>query len=344
MLTVRSTQQSAGVRCMRQRLLCWSAVVASLLVAAPAWAVLDETITARLGHVMPPNHFEHQLFLKLAEDIAARSDGKIQIEVFPASQLGSEREQTEQVDLGALEMHSSGGAIQNYAPQLGAWSLPFIFRGPEHYDKVMDGPIGEEFTRLLLDNSNIRILAYYPNGERMFFNSGTPFTKLADFEGVKIRVDDQPVSAQIWRALGANPVPIAYAELYTALQTGIVDAGENPAINIIRMKFYEVADNVTLTGHSLTTMALQVNEDWWQGLPEEAREIITAAVAEWVPERRQASWDADKAAIDELKGLGETVVEVDNRDEFQAALAPLYEEFGERTGATDLIAQIQATQ
>jgi TRAP-type transport system periplasmic protein len=331
---------------MRRRngLLGLCAMAAIMPLAWSAQAELDRDITARLGHVMPPNHFEHELFLELAADIAERSGGRIQIEVFPASQLGSEREQTEQVDLGALELHSSGGAIQNYAPALGAWALPFIFRGPEHYDAVMDGPIGEEFRDLLLEGSNIRILAYYPNGERMFFSSGEPMTTLADFSGVKIRVDDQPVSAQIWRTLGANPVPLAFAELYTALQTGVVDAGENPLINIIRLKFFEVADKVTLTRHSLTTMALQVNEDWWQDLPEEARDIVEAAIAEWLPKRRQAAWDADREAAAELVALGATVSELENPEEFRAALHPLYEEFGGRIGATEIIARILATE
>jgi tripartite ATP-independent transporter DctP family solute receptor len=318
-------------------------LVMTLPFALPASAQLDEEIKIRLGHVMPPNHFEHELFLKLAETIAERSNNKIQIEVFPASQLGSEREQTEQLNIGALEMHSSGGAIQLYQPQLGAWALPFIFRGPEHFDKVVDGPIGEDMVRLGLEKSDIRILALYPNGERMFFSNEGPYDELADFKGVKIRVDDQPVSAQIWRTLGANPVPIAFAELYTSLQTGVIDAGENPPFNIIRLKFYEVGKYVTETRHSLTTMALMTNEDWWQGLPEEARQIITQAVQEWVPERRQASWDADAAALDELRSLGAVVTPLKNRKEFEEALFPLYQEFGERTGATELIESIRAT-
>jgi len=331
---------------MKNGLLCvvsGIALVAGLAMAPPASAI-EEKITVRLGHVMPPNHFENEAYLRMAEIVAEKSGGMVEIRVFPASQLGSEREQTEQVELGALECHSSGGAIQNYAPGLGAWSLPFIFRGPEHYDKVMDGPVGEQFRDMLLDNSNIRLLAFFPNGERMFFNNDEPYTELADFDGVKIRVDDQPVSAQIWRALGANPVPIAFAELYTSLQTGVVDAGENPPINIIRMKFYEVADYVTETRHSLTTMALMCNEPWWQGLPEEARTIIMDAVAEITPWRRQAAWEADQAAIEELKQLGVMVSEIEDRSEFEQALLPLYEQFGESTGTTDLIAQIRNTE
>lgn len=325
-----------------QSLLWVIALAAVLPVATPSMAL--EEVEIRLGHVMPPNHFEHQLFLKLADDIAARSGGKIKIEVFPASQLGSEREQTEQLNLGALEMHSSGGAIQLYSPQIGTWALPFIFSGPEHFDKVMDGPVGQEFVDLGLKNSRIRILTTYPNGERMFFTAKGPYDELADFKGVKIRVDDQPVSAQIWRSLGANPVPIAFSELYTSLQTGVVDAGENPPVNIIRLKFYEVGKYVTETRHSLTTMALMTNEDWWQGLEAEARQIITSAISDWVPERRQASWDADKASLDQLRALGAVVTPLKNREEFQGALLPLYEEFGTKTGATGLIERIRATK
>src|SRR4051812_21761932 len=147
---------------MREKRLLVQAVVFGVAIAwaATVRAELKDPITARLGHVMQTTHFEHLAFVQLADDIAKRSDGKIKIELFPASQLGSEREQTEQVNLGALEMHSSGGAIQNYAPQLGAWSLPFLFRGSEHYDHVMDGPVGKQFVDLLIKKSSIRILAF----------------------------------------------------------------------------------------------------------------------------------------------------------------------------------------
>jgi tripartite ATP-independent transporter DctP family solute receptor len=319
------------------------ALASAFLWNGSARAELKDPITARLGHVMQTTHFEHIAFVQLAEDVARRSNGKIKIELFPASQLGSEREQTEQVNLGALEMHSSGGAIQNYAPQLGAWSLPFLFRSPEHYDHVMDGPVGKQFVDLLLKKSNIRILAFYPNGERMFFNNKKPLTTLADFKGVKIRVDDQPISAQIWRTLGANPVPIAFSEVYNALQSGVVDAGENPPTNIIRMRFYEVGKYVTVTRHSLTTMCLMVNEGWWQKLPGEARDIIQAAVKDWTPSRRKVGWSADIEAVGELKQLGASISEVANPKEFSDALLPLYDEFGNKTGSTEIIKEIRAT-
>jgi tripartite ATP-independent transporter DctP family solute receptor len=234
--------------------------------------------------------------------------------------------------------------VQLYAPELGAWALPFIFNGPDHFNKVMDGPIGDELRRRLMAKSNLRLLSIYPNGERMFFNNKRPATKLADFKGIKIRVDDQPVSAQIWRLLGANPVPIAFAETYTALQSGVVDAAENPPLNIIKMKFFEVGKYVTLTRHSLTVQALMVNEPWWQKLPAADRDLVTAAIKDFTPERRQAAWDADAAAVDELRKLGAQVVPLENPAEFTKALAPMYESFGKRTGATELVQKIIAAR
>ena len=322
-------------------MLASAAMAAALLAAGPVAA--QQKLTIRLGHVMPPTHFENIAFEQLAADIAKRSNGRIEMKIFPASQLGSEREQTEQLNLGALEMHSSGGALQNYAPALGIWALPFLFKGPEHYDHVMDGPIGAEMRDMLLKNSNIRILAYYPNGERMFFNAKRPFTSLADFKGVKIRVDDQPVSAEIWRALGASPIPIAFAETYSALQAGVVDAGENPPTNIIRMRFYEVGKYVTATRHSLTTMVLQTNEKWWQGLSAADRQLLTEAIAAFLPGRRKMGWEADKESLEELKKLGASISEIQNREEFANALLPLYKQYGEKTNSMALIERIRAT-
>jgi C4-dicarboxylate-binding protein DctP len=197
---------------------------------------------------------------------------------------------------------------------------------------------------MLSEKSNIRLLAFFPNGERMFFNNKRPFTKLPDFRGVRIRVDDQPISAQIWRALGANPVPLPFGELYTSLQTGVVDAGENPPINIIRLKFYEVAKYVTTTRHSLTTQALMCNDPWLKSLPEQTRTLLTSAINEIVPWRRKAAWDADQSAVDELKKLGVTVSELENPTEFSEALVALYDEFGRRTGTTELIKSIRETR
>jgi TRAP-type transport system periplasmic protein len=328
---------------MRRRTMILGAATAAAIPLAGAPAPAQQKVTVRLGHVMPPTHFENIAFEQLAADIAKRSNGRIEMKVFPASQLGSEREQTEQLNLGAIEMHSSGGALQNYAPQLGIWALPFLFKGPEHYDRVMDGPIGAEMREMLLKNSNIRILAYYPNGERMFFNNKRAFTKLEDFKGVKIRVDDQPVSAQIWRALGASPIPIAFAETYSALQAGVVDAGENPPTNIIRMRFYEVGKYVTVTRHSLTTMVLQTNEKWWQGLAPADRQVLTDSITAFVPGRRKMGWEADKESLEELKKLGASISELQNREEFSKALMPLYQQYGERTGSTQLIERIIAT-
>ena len=328
---------------MRRRHLVLGAASAASIPLAAGPARGQQKLTIRLGHVMPPTQFENIAFEQLAADIAKRSNGRIEMKVFPASQLGSEREQTEQLNLGALEMHSSGGALQNYAPALGIWALPFLFKGPEHYDRVMDGPIGNEMREMLLKNSSIRILAYYPNGERMFFNNKKALTSLADFKGVKIRVDDQPVSAQIWRALGASPIPIAFAETYSALQAGVVDAGENPPTNIIRMRFYEVGKYVTATRHSLTTMVLQTNEKWWQGLAPADRQLISDAIAAFLPGRRKMGWDADKESLEELKKLGATVVEVQNREEFANALLPLYQQYGQQTNSMALIERIRAT-
>jgi len=309
-----------------------------------ASAALDQTITVRLGHVMPPTHFEQTAVLKFAEDVAKRSNGKIVIKVFPANQLGSEREQTESVNLGALEMTIGGGAIQNHVPGLGVYGLPFIFRDAAHFDKVMDGPIGEQLKAMSLKHSGIRILDLFPNGERMFFNRKRPFTKLKEFEGVKIRVDDQPASAAIWRALGSNPIPMAYNEVYTALQTGVVDAAENPPAGILRMKFYEVGKYVTVTRHMLTVHAFMANEKWWQGLPAEARQIIQDAMKTYVPERRRLSWEADATTVDELKKLGAVVSPLENPGEFAAALAPVHKQYGERYGVMELIERIKATK
>ena len=205
--------------------------------------------------------------MRFAELVAEKTGGKIKIEIFPASQLGSEKEQTEQVRSGALHFHSSGGSIQQFVPDLQLIGLPGLWKSHDHVFKVVTGDAGKQLIELVeKKNVGIKVLTLHhhrgpplrgPQG------AGDPDRRVL---GLKIRVDTQPASAAIWRAVKANPVPIAFAEVYSSLQTGVIDAAENPPCGILSMKFYEQAKHITTTGHQLTLMAVMVNQKWHDGL------------------------------------------------------------------------------
>jgi TRAP-type C4-dicarboxylate transport system substrate-binding protein len=191
-------------------------------------------------------------------------------------------------------------------------------------------------------NVGIKVLSFVTMGERWYLGRKRAAEQTADFSGVKIRVDTQPASAAIWRAVGANPVPIAFAEVYSSLQTGVIDAAEQPPCGILSMKFYEQAKYVTTTAHQLTLMALQVNQRWYDALPGETRAQISAAVGEWLPLRYKMAKDSEAVCVAKMKELGAEIHALKDPDKFRGALEPIQKEFGDKYHLNELIATIKA--
>jgi tripartite ATP-independent transporter DctP family solute receptor len=311
-----------------------------LLVGTPA--ARAQTVV-RLGGLFPTTHFEGQGQVKLAEIIGQKTGGKLKVEVFPASQLGSETEQTEQVRSGALQFHSSGGSIQQYVPELQIIGLPGLWKSHDHVLHVVQSDVGKQLIEMAEKKQvGIKVLTFVTMGERYYLGRKRPVEQTAEFAGVKIRVDTQPASAAIWRAVRANPVPMAFSEVYSALQTGVIDAAEQPPCGIVSMKFYEQAKYVTTTAHQLTLMALQVNQKWYDGLPADIRGQINASVQEWLPIRYQMAKDAEAACMANLKSSGAEIHALKDQETFRAALVPLQKEFGDKYNLNDLIAKIKA--
>lgn len=311
-------------------------LVLGLAVPAAAQQVV------RLGHLFPTTHFEHQGLAKLAEMIGQKTGGKLKVEVFPASQLGNEKEQTEQVRSGALQIHSSGGSIQQYVPELQLIGLPGLWKSHDHVLRVVTSDVGKQVIEMAeKKNVGIKVLTFTTMGERYYVGRKRPAEQTTDFAGIKIRVDTQPASAAIWRALNANPVPIAFAEVYSSLQTGVIDAAENPPCGILAMKFYEQAKYITTTAHQLTLMAIQVNQKWYDGLPADVRSQVKAGVDEWLPIRYQMAKEAEAGCMSKMKELGAEIHTLKDPDKFRAALTPIQKEFGDKYNLNDLIARIK---
>ncbi len=317
------------------------ALACGLVLGLAAPAMAQQVV--RLGHLFPTTHFEHQGLAKLGEMIEQKTGGKLKVEVFPASQLGSEKEQTEQVRSGALHIHSSGGSIQQYVPELQLIGLPGLWKSHDHVLRVMGSEVGKQIIEMAeKKNVGIKVLTFSTMGERYYVGRKKAAEQTADFAGIKIRVDTQPASAAIWRALNANPVPIAFAEVYSSLQTGVIDAAENPPCGILAMKFYEQAKYITPTAHQLTLMALQVNQKWYDGLPADVRSQVKAAVDEWLPIRYQMAKEAESGCMSKMKELGAEIHTLKDPDKFRAALAPIQKELGDKYNLNDLMARIKA--
>jgi TRAP-type transport system periplasmic protein len=313
-----------------------------------AWLLLSQPealaqTVVRLGSLFPATNFDSVANVRLAEMIAQKTGGKLKVELFPASQLGSETEQTEQVRSGALQLHISGGSFQQYVPEAQIIGLPGLWKNHDHVFHVMTSDVGKQIIEMAeKKNIGIKILAFVTTGERYFYGRKRAYEQTADFAGIKIRVDTMPASAAIWRTLRANPVPMPLTEVYSALQTGVIDAAEYPPCVALSVKTYEQAKYITTTAHQLTLLALQVNQKWYDGLPADLRGQVRAAVDEWLPIRHQMAKEAEGGCMVKMKEQGAEIHALKDPDKLRATLEPIQKEFGDKYNLNDLIAKIKA--
>jgi tripartite ATP-independent transporter DctP family solute receptor len=202
------------------------------------------------------------------------SRGNVVVKVFPASQLGNERELIEGTKIGTIQMSFVSGAIAGFYKPAQVLDIPYLFASGPVAWKVMDGWFGKEMAADVLKQTGMRVLAYGETGFRNFTNSKLPIKSPADMKGLKIRVMETPVYVNMVKALGAAPTPIAWSEVYTALQQKVVDGQENPVATIMQAKLYEVQKYLTLDGHSYGVDFFLINDKFYQGLPKEIQELL----------------------------------------------------------------------
>jgi tripartite ATP-independent transporter DctP family solute receptor len=202
------------------------------------------------------------------------SGGNVVVKVFPASQLGNERELIEGTKIGTIQMCFVSGAIAGFYKEAQVLDIPYLFASGPVAWKVMDGPFGKDMAADILKQTGMRVLAYGETGFRNFTNSKLPIKSPADMKGLKIRVMETPVYVNMVKALGAAPTPIAWSEVYTALQQKVVDGQENPVATIVQAKLYEVQKYMILDGHSYGCDFFLINEKFYQSLPKESQELI----------------------------------------------------------------------
>lgn len=270
----------------------------------------------KIAHNLPVSHPVHAGIEHFAERLAAYSGGRMQMDVFPNGQLGSETQALEQVQSGSLDAAKVGGAtLGSFIPVAKVFSLPYLFNDSEHYWSVLNGDIGQELLNELAatdsgNPSGFRGLTYYDAGSRNFYTQ-KPILSPEDLEGLKIRVMNDPVAIDTMKAMGASPTPISWGELYTALQQGVVDGAENNPPSFVSSRHFEVCKEFTLDQHSRIPDVVIISEQTWDSLSEEEQEWVTKAAADSTEFQRQA-WDAGVAeAMEEMEAQGVTVHEVD---------------------------------
>jgi tripartite ATP-independent transporter DctP family solute receptor len=319
------------------RILAASAV--ALALTAPAFAK-----EFRSADVHPDDYPTVMAVKRMSEIISERTGGKHTIKVFGQSALGSEKDTVEQVKLGALDMvRVNVAAFNNIVPETIVPALPFLFKSKEHMRRVLDGPVGEQILAALESQGFIG-LAFYDSGSRSFYTTSKPIKSVADVKGMKLRVQQSDLWVTLIQSLGGNPTPLPYAEVYTALKTGVVDGAENNWPSYESSRHYEVAKNYTLTEHSMSPELLVFSKVIWDTLDAEEQQVILQAAKESVPYMREL-WDAREAkSRAAVEAGGATIISDFDRQSFVDAAQPVYEKFAGDATLQDLVKRIQATE
>jgi tripartite ATP-independent transporter DctP family solute receptor len=298
----------------------------------------------RSAEVHPVDYPTTQAVMHMGKLLADRSGGKLGVKVYPSGALGSEKDNIEQLRLGALDMMRINVApLNSVVPETIATGLPFVFRSTEHMRKVLDGPVGEEILKSM-ESQGLIGLAFYDSGARSFYTVKKPIRTVADMKGLKIRVIQSDLFVAMVEALGANPTPMPYGEVYTALKTGIVDAAENNWPSYESSRHFETAKYYCQTEHSLAPEVLVFSKKVWDTLSKEDQAQIRKAAKDSVPFMRKLWDEREVKARKAVEAAGSQVIAIANKQEFIEAMKPVYARFANTPRLADLVKRIQDTK
>ena len=301
-------------------------------------------ITLRSSDTHPDGYPTVEAVKVMGEKLQESTDGRICIEVFHSAQLGEEKDTIEQTQFGVIDLNRvSMGPFNNIIPETQVPSLPYIFRSTDHMHKVLDGDVGADILGAFSDHDLIG-LTYYDAGSRSFYNSQKPITTLDDLSGMKFRVMQSDLFVDMVGALGANATPMPYGEVYSSIQTGVIDGAENNWPSYESSGHFEVAGYYTLDQHLMVPEVLVMSKASWDKLtPEDQQAVMEAAKASTVVQR-QLWADREAASEEKVRAAGNEVITDIDKAPFMAAMEPVYEKYVTDQNLKDLVARIQATE
>lgn len=306
----------------------------SLAVGLGATAAAQTAMKINIG--IPKNSHQGIAIDTFAKEVETRTNGRYKIQTFYSGSLGGERESIEAVQLGTQELtFSSTGPVPNFVPEVKILDTPFLFRDKAHARAVLDGPIGQEILAKF-EAKGFKALAWAENGFRHMTNNKRAINSPDDLKGLKLRTMENPVHIAAYKGLGVVTTPMAFPELFTALQQGTVDGQETPLAVIMASKFDQVQKYLSLTGHVYTPGIFLMNKATFDKLSAADKQVFIDAAKEGVKANR-ARVDADEAmGVAYLRGKGMNVVENLDKSKFVATLAPVYVEFEKQFGKDNM--------
>ncbi|MEO8674325.1 MAG: TRAP transporter substrate-binding protein [Casimicrobiaceae bacterium] len=309
-------------------------LVAALAGVPAAPAAAQETLKMNIS-ISQNSHYGVAIDT-FAKEVEKRTNGRYKVQNFYSGALGAERESIEAVQLGTLDLTmTSTGPVPNFVPEVAILDIPFLFRDYAHARSTLDGPIGQEMLGKF-PAKNLVALAWGENGFRHMTNSKRSVIVPDDLKGLKMRTMENPVHIQAYKQFGIIPTPMAFTEVFTALQQGTVDGQENPLSVISAAKFDQVQKYITLTGHVYSPALILMNKAKWDKLPAADKQAFAESAKEAVKANRARIDEDERRVVGELKAHGMTVVEVVDKSKFQATLQPTFVEFGKKFGQDNI--------
>lgn len=288
----------------------------------------DITFSLALG----PGSHHHAGAVAFGEKVTELTEGRVTFTYYYDNALGGEREVVEGMLIDSIDMGiTSTGPIGGFVPEFFVFDMPYLFDNHDHAHAVLDSEIGDELVDLLKETANVQILGWMENGFRHETNSVRPITTPEDLQGIKHRTQESEVQIDTWTALGANATPMAWPEVYAALQQGVMDSQENPLPTIVDVRFYEVQDYLALTQHVYSPAPIMISGRFWDSLTPEDQALFQEAADHAVPIQREASYEQEQAAVATLESHGMEVTEPD-LELFSQAVEPVYEKWAPELG------------
>jgi tripartite ATP-independent transporter DctP family solute receptor len=329
----------------RRKLLIGTASILVALTASrlggPARA--QAKIQFKASDVHPPGYPTVVAVENMGKKLEQASGGRLSVQMYASMQLGGEKEAIEQAQVGALQLaRVSVGTLGPVIDDLNVLNLPFLFRNTAHMEKVIDGSIGQELLDKVTANDKAGLvgLCWMDAGARSFYDTKRPIKSIDDLKGLKIRVIGNPIFVDMANALGANGVAMGYDQVFSALQTGVIDGAENNPPSFVFDNHFQVAKYYTMTEHLIVPEILVFSRKTWDALSKDDRDLLRRSAREAQAEERTLWLTYEKQAMDKARAAGVQIVEAIDRKPFQEAVKPIWDKYGPRFA--DLIKRIQA--
>jgi tripartite ATP-independent transporter DctP family solute receptor len=306
-------------------------------------AFAEQKLVLKVSDVHPEGYPTVAAVEAMGRKLEAATNGRISVQMYAAMQLGGEKEAIEQAQVGAIQLaRVSVGALGPVVDDLNVVNLPFLFRNSAHMQKVIDGAIGQELLDKVTNNTKAGLvgLCWMDAGARSIYNTKRPIEKLEDLKGLKIRVIGNPMFVDMMNALGGNGIAMGYDQVFSALQTGVIDGAENNPPSFVYDNHYQVAKYYTLTEHLIVPEMLVMSRKTWDGLSRDDQALFTKVAREAQLEERALWVQYEKQALDKARSAGIAIIGLSDKKPFEDAVKPVWDKYAPRF--VDVIKRIRA--